>query len=139
MQAASFLQNVVYINLTLSEQEKIQRFETLSDLYSQIGFTRKAAFCQRMAATRYVSPQNRNPNWNQCYSLMLQSFPGHKISLDPTEMGEGSSQVGKKNCDNEISYLYQDFSYNFYISTKQMRRLLHSFLFNRFVNSGKPF
>lgn len=52
LQAASFLQNVVYINLTLSEQEKIQRFETLADLYSQIGFNRKAAFCQRLAATR---------------------------------------------------------------------------------------
>lgn len=96
LQAASFLQNVVYINLTLSEQEKIQRFETLSDLYTQIGFTRKAAFCQRMAATRYVSPQNRSPNWNQCYNLMLQSFPGHKIALDPTEMGEGSAQVGER-------------------------------------------
>lgn len=52
LQAASFLQNVVYINLSLSEQEKIQRFETLSDLYTQIGFNRKAAFCLRLAATR---------------------------------------------------------------------------------------
>lgn len=53
LQAASFLQNVVYINLSLSEQEKIQRFETLADLYTQIGFNRKAAFCLRLAATRY--------------------------------------------------------------------------------------
>lgn len=52
LQAASFLQNVVYINLSLSEQEKIQRFETLADLYTQIGFNRKAAFCLRLAATR---------------------------------------------------------------------------------------
>lgn len=86
LQAASFLQNVIYINLTLSEQEKIQRFEILSDLYLQIGFARKAAFCQRLAATRYVSPQNTTPNWNQCYSLILQSFPGQKIALDPVEM-----------------------------------------------------
>ncbi|XP_022916295.2 protein brunelleschi [Onthophagus taurus] len=86
LQAASFLQNVVFINLTLSEQEKIQRFETLSDLYTQIGFNRKASFCQRLAATRYVSPQNSTPNWSQCYTLMLNSFPGHKLSLDPTEM-----------------------------------------------------
>lgn len=86
LQAASFLQNVVFINLTLSEQEKIQRFETLSELYTQIGFMRKAAFCQRLAATRYVSPQNPTPNWNQCYALMLQSFPGHKLTLDPTEL-----------------------------------------------------
>ncbi|XP_074037146.1 trafficking protein particle complex subunit brun [Leptinotarsa decemlineata] len=86
LQAASFLQNVVYINLTLSEQEKIQRFETLADLYSQIGFVRKAAFCLRLAATRYVSPQNPAPNWGRCYALMLQSLPGHNLTLDPVEM-----------------------------------------------------
>ncbi|KAK4874594.1 hypothetical protein RN001_013954 [Aquatica leii] len=94
LQAASFLQNVVFINLTLSEQEKIQRFETLSDLYMEIGFIRKAAFCQRLAATRHVSPQNPTPNWNKCYSLILQSFPGHKISLDPTEMSTIHSPCG---------------------------------------------
>lgn len=97
LQAASFLQNVVFINLTLSEQEKIQRFETLSDLYMQTGFTRKAAFCQRLAATRYVSPQNPTPNWNQCYNLILQSFPGHKIMLDPTEMCANNVQMGRLN------------------------------------------
>ncbi|KAF5285809.1 hypothetical protein FQA39_LY04270 [Lamprigera yunnana] len=90
LQAASFLQNVVFINLTLSEQEKIQRFETLSDLYLQIGFTRKAAFCQRLAAMRHVSPQNPTPNWNKCYNLILKSFPGHKIPLDPTEISSNS-------------------------------------------------
>ncbi|KAF7271855.1 hypothetical protein GWI33_015332 [Rhynchophorus ferrugineus] len=88
LQAASFLQNVVYINLSLSEQEKIQRFETLSDLYTQIGFNRKAAFCLRLAATRYVSQQNPSPNWNRCYALMLQSLSGHKLILDPVEMIE---------------------------------------------------
>lgn len=95
LQAASFLQNVVFISLNLSEQEKIQRFETLSDLYTQIGFIRKASFCQRLAATRYVSPQNQTPNWNQCYTLMLQSFPGHKLSLEPYEMCAGNGQLGK--------------------------------------------
>lgn len=95
LQAASFLQNVVFINLTLSEQEKIQRFETLSELYTQIGFMRKAAFCQRLAATRYVSPQNPTPNWTQCYTLMLQSFPGHKLTLDPTELtSQPPQQIG---------------------------------------------
>lgn len=86
---------MVFINLTLSEQEKIQRFETLSDLYMQIGFIRKAAFCQRLAATRYVSPQNTAPNWNQCYNLMLQSFPGHKICLDPAEMCSENGHKGE--------------------------------------------
>lgn len=97
LQAASFLQNVVFISLNLAEQEKIQRFETLSDLYTQIGFIRKASFCQRLAATRYVTPQNQTPNWNQCYTLMLQSFPGHKLSLEPNEMCAGNGQMGNLN------------------------------------------
>ncbi|XP_030020287.2 protein brunelleschi [Manduca sexta] len=83
LHASSFLQNVIFINLTLSEQEKIQRFDTLAELYKEIGFLRKAAFCQRLAATRQVSPNNPNPDWQRCYYLMLNSFPGHKLSLDP--------------------------------------------------------
>ncbi|XP_032518719.2 protein brunelleschi isoform X1 [Danaus plexippus] len=83
LRASSFLQNVIFINLTLSEQEKIQRFDTLAELYKEIGFLRKAAFCQRLAATRQVSANNPNPDWPRCYHLMLHSFPGHKISLDP--------------------------------------------------------
>lgn len=35
--ASGFLQNVMFINLTLSEQEKIQRFDTLAELYKEIG------------------------------------------------------------------------------------------------------
>ncbi|CAK1555670.1 unnamed protein product [Leptosia nina] len=81
--ASGFLQNVMFINLTLSEQEKIQRFDTLAELYKEIGFLRKAAFCQRLAATRHVSVNNPNPDWRRCYYLMLHSFPGHKLSLDP--------------------------------------------------------
>lgn len=83
LHASSFLQNVIFINLTLSEQEKIQRFETLAELYKEIGFHRKAGFCQRLAATRQVSPNNPNPDWQKCYYLMLNSFPGYKLSLDP--------------------------------------------------------
>ncbi|XP_045451417.1 protein brunelleschi [Melitaea cinxia] len=83
LHASSFLQNVIFINLTLSEQEKIQRFDTLAELYKEIGFLRKAAFCQRLAATRQVSANNPNPDWQRCYYLMLHSFPGHKLSLDP--------------------------------------------------------
>ncbi|XP_053610845.1 protein brunelleschi [Plodia interpunctella] len=83
LHASSFLQNVIFINLTLSEQEKIQRFDTLAELYKEIGFLRKAAFCQRLAATRQVSAHNPNPDWQRCYYLMLHSFPGHRLSLDP--------------------------------------------------------
>lgn len=35
---------------------------------------------------RYVSPQNPAPNWARCYALMLQSLPGHHLTLDPVEM-----------------------------------------------------
>ncbi|XP_063386504.1 protein brunelleschi [Cydia fagiglandana] len=83
LHVSGFLQNVIFINLTLSEQEKIQRFDTLAELYMEIGFLRKAAFCQRLAATRHVSSNNPNPDWQRCYYLMLHSFPGQKLSLDP--------------------------------------------------------
>ncbi|KDR24045.1 NIK- and IKBKB-binding protein-like protein [Zootermopsis nevadensis] len=92
LQASTFLQNVIFINLTLSELEKIQRFTSLSDLYTQIGFHRKASFCRRLAATRYVSAQNPQPNWAQCYQLMLQALSGHKLLLDPTEFPKDGLQ-----------------------------------------------
>ncbi|KYN05357.1 Trafficking protein particle complex subunit 9 [Cyphomyrmex costatus] len=89
LQAASYLNNVVLINLPLSEQEKIDRFTTLSDLYTSFGFDRKASFCLRLAATRHVSQNNPNPDWQQCYNLMLQATSGFKLSLDPVDMPDG--------------------------------------------------
>ncbi|KAL6263112.1 hypothetical protein P5V15_005912 [Pogonomyrmex californicus] len=86
LQAASYLNNVILINLSLSEQEKIDRFTTLSDLYTSFGFDRKASFCLRLAATRHVSQHNPNPDWQQCYNLMLQATSGFKLSLDPVDM-----------------------------------------------------
>lgn len=86
LDVAMFLQNVLYINLNMSEQERVQRFETLTELYQQIGYTRKAAFCQRLAAWRHVAQSNANPDWGQSYRLMLESLPGHKLSLDPLEV-----------------------------------------------------
>ncbi|XP_070171245.1 protein brunelleschi [Polyergus mexicanus] len=86
LQAASYLNNVVLINLPLSEQEKIDRFTTLSDLYTSFRFDRKASFCLRLAATRHVSQNNPNPDWQQCYNLMLQATSGFKLSLDPVDM-----------------------------------------------------
>lgn len=89
VQAASFLQNVVFINLTLSEEEKIQRLMSLSELYTRIGFHRKASFYRRLAATRYVSARNPETNWEQCYNLMLQALPGYKLTLDPADYPPG--------------------------------------------------
>nr|XP_018912061.1 PREDICTED: protein brunelleschi [Bemisia tabaci]XP_018912062.1 PREDICTED: protein brunelleschi [Bemisia tabaci]XP_018912063.1 PREDICTED: protein brunelleschi [Bemisia tabaci] len=85
LQAHSFLQNIILINLTLTEEEKIQRLMSLSNLYTNIGFLRKASFYRRLAATRYVSVKNPQTNWEQCYQLMLQSLPGYKLTLDPMD------------------------------------------------------
>lgn len=97
--AATVLQNVVFINLQLSEHEKILRFTKLADLYKQIGFHRKASFCSRLAATRFVSSQNPTPDWTQCYNFILQALSGLKMSLDPTEFSKGQS-LKKKNSFN---------------------------------------
>lgn len=86
LNVAMFLQNVLYINLNMSEQERVRRFEVLTDMYKMIGYSRKAAFCQRLAAWRHVAQSNPNPNWTASYKLMLESFPGHKLSLEPTEV-----------------------------------------------------
>ncbi|GAB0091455.1 Protein brunelleschi [Sergentomyia squamirostris] len=86
LDVSMFLQNVLYINLNMNEQERVQRFETLTGLYEKIGYHRKAAFCQRLAAWRHMAASNANPDWAASYKLMLDSFPGHKMSLDPLEM-----------------------------------------------------
>lgn len=91
LDVACFLQNVLYINLNMNEQERVQRFETLTDLYQSIGYVRKAAFCQRLAAWRHVAQSNTTPDWNQSYRLMLESFAGHKLSLDPLEVLEANA------------------------------------------------
>lgn len=86
LQASDFLQNVIYINLNLSDEDKIQRYGTLSQLYSQIGFKRKSAFYKRVSAMQCVAPQNPKQNWHQCYYLLIQALEGYKITLDPKQM-----------------------------------------------------
>ncbi|XP_046452687.1 protein brunelleschi-like isoform X2 [Daphnia pulex] len=84
LSAAEFLQNVVFINLHLSDEEKIQRFTALSELYSQLGFKRKSSFFRRVSAMRCVAPMTTiQPNWTLCYQLLLESIDGYKLSLDP--------------------------------------------------------
>ncbi|CAG2211003.1 TRAPPC9 [Mytilus edulis] len=82
LQAADFLQNVVYINIQSTDEDKIDRYCTLSQLYTQLGFLRKAAFFRRIAAMQCVTPQNPRPNWQQCYHLMMQSLEGYKLIFD---------------------------------------------------------
>ena len=64
---------------------QMQRFNALSELYTRLGFHRKAAFFKRVAAMRCVSPSNPHPNWNLCHSLLLQLMDGYNLSLDPNE------------------------------------------------------
>lgn len=85
----NFLQGVIQINLVLSEEEKISRLLSLATLYSSLGFNRKSAFYKRLAATRYVSARNPMTDWAQCYQLMLQSLPGHRLTLDPADFSQG--------------------------------------------------
>ncbi|XP_026821894.1 protein brunelleschi [Rhopalosiphum maidis] len=84
-----FLQNVLPVNLTLTDEEKIQRLMKLAELYSEIGFHRKASFFQWLASKRYVSASNPHTSWEQCYQLLLKMLPGHKLSLDPNDYVPG--------------------------------------------------
>ncbi|XP_065336501.1 protein brunelleschi [Cloeon dipterum] len=86
LQASSFLQNVLLINLNLTEEHKIERFLAIAELYQSLRFHRKASFFKRLAGMRHVSAQNENPDWAQCYQLLVQALPGLKLSLDPKEM-----------------------------------------------------
>ncbi|XP_078584497.1 trafficking protein particle complex subunit 9-like isoform X3 [Branchiostoma floridae x Branchiostoma japonicum] len=85
LQASEFLQNMVYINIQLTDEDKIQRYNTLSGLYEQIGFKRKAAFFKRVAAMQCVSPNNPNPAWNSCYHLLQETLDGYSLTLDPRQ------------------------------------------------------
>ncbi|XP_036779007.2 trafficking protein particle complex subunit 9 isoform X7 [Manis pentadactyla] len=91
MEASEFLQNAVYINLRqLSEEEKIQRYSILSELYELIGFHRKSAFFKRVAAMQCVAPSISEPGWRACYKLLLETLPGYSLSLDPKDFSKGA-------------------------------------------------
>lgn len=69
---------------------QIDRYCTLSQLYTQLGFLRKAAFFRRIAAMQCVTPQNPRPNWQQCYHLMMQSLEGYKLIFDIKDIPDGN-------------------------------------------------
>ena len=82
--AAEFLSNVVFINLQLSDEEKIGRFRALAELYQELGMMRKAGFFRRVAAMRCaVAQSQRSHDWPQCYRLLLNTLPGYRLTLDP--------------------------------------------------------
>lgn len=88
LDVAIFLQNILYVNHSMPEPERIKSFEVMTELYLQIGYRRKAAFFQRLAALKHVHVQASNctPDWTKTYKLMLSSFPGYMLSLDPLEV-----------------------------------------------------
>ncbi|KAH0518853.1 Trafficking protein particle complex subunit 9 [Microtus ochrogaster] len=74
----------------LSEEEKIQRYSILSELYELIGFHRKSAFFKRVAAMQCVAPSIAEPGWRACYKLLLETLPGYSLSLDPKDFNKGT-------------------------------------------------
>ncbi|XP_078456811.1 trafficking protein particle complex subunit 9 isoform X2 [Lampetra fluviatilis] len=92
IEASDFLQNAVYIHTGVSEEERIQRFAALADLYDLIGFRRKASFFKRVAAMQCVGPHVAEPGWKACYRLLLDTLPGYSLSLDPSHYNQGLHQ-----------------------------------------------
>lgn len=80
--------------LQLSEEEKIQRYSILSELYELIGFHRKSAFFKRVAAMQCVAPSISEPGWRACYKLLLETLPGYSLSLDPKDFNKGTDDLG---------------------------------------------
>lgn len=76
----------------LSEEEKIQRYSVLSELYELIGFRRKSAFFKRVAAMQCVAPSIAEPGWRACYKLLLETLPGYSLSLDPQDFSKGTGR-----------------------------------------------
>lgn len=91
LDVAMFLQNVLYVTHNMTEAERIKSFEMMTSLYLQIGYRRKAAFFQRLAALKHAHQNSSNTDWSQTYRLMLSSFPGYMLSLDPLEVLEYKS------------------------------------------------
>ena len=67
---------------------QIHRYSTLSSLYSQIGFERKAAFFKRVAGMQCVT-DGTSTGWHQCYYLLLQALHGYNLTLDAKQFLKG--------------------------------------------------
>lgn len=85
------IQQMFPLHPQLSEEEKIQRYSVLSELYELIGFRRKSAFFKRVAAMQCVAPTISEPGWRACYKLLLETLPGYSLSLDPKDFSQGKS------------------------------------------------
>ncbi|KAK2095075.1 hypothetical protein P7K49_026491 [Saguinus oedipus] len=103
--------------MALSEEEKIQRYSILSELYELIGFHRKSAFFKRVAAMQCVAPSIAEPGWRACYKLLLETLPGYSLSLDPKDFSRGTGvplpaprqvrQAYHAVCQGEMAEIWQ--------------------------------
>lgn len=96
--ASEFLQNIIYLNFPSTTAEQIQWWSTLSDLYTEMNFHRKAAFYKHTSAVCCVSSHTVAPDWNQCCEFLLQTNKGYKIfyetnSKDCSKEGWPSLQI----------------------------------------------
>lgn len=89
--ASEFLQNATYMSIPLSRAEKVEWYASMARLYSEIGFHRKAAFHMRVAAIKYSSLQDGDPNAQQCYHLLLKCLDGFRIYLDPAKVAKNKA------------------------------------------------
>merc|ERR1739838_388595 len=80
-EAADFLQNAVYINLQVRDDQRVDRYNSLADLYARIGMRRKSSFYSRVAAMQCVSANLPIHQWKTCCQLLQSSLPGFGIDL----------------------------------------------------------
>lgn len=78
-EASNAIQDVLSIEFTLSEAEKIQQYNAMAIMYEDIGFTRKAAFFTRLAALHCTSQHLPLQGWTASYNLLRNALEGYKI------------------------------------------------------------
>ncbi|CAD5114430.1 DgyrCDS3562 [Dimorphilus gyrociliatus] len=82
LDGARYLEKLIYINLNLSEDEKLQQYSTLSSLYSLVKMERKASFFKHITAKMTASDRLIS-SWKKSHQLLLGSNKGFAISFDP--------------------------------------------------------
>ncbi|KAK2547858.1 Trafficking protein particle complex subunit 9 [Acropora cervicornis] len=89
IEASIALQNSMSVNISLTELEKITRFNTAAILYDEIGFKRKAAFFSKISAVQCVSHQLQKPLWQLSYNFLMDALEGYRIHQDQNNVSKG--------------------------------------------------
>nr|XP_020144295.1 trafficking protein particle complex subunit 9 [Microcebus murinus] len=94
MEASEFLQNAVYINLRqLSEEEKIQRYSILSELYELIGFIASRRSSRTLARMQCVAPSITEPGWRAATNSSWSTLPGYNFETSTAGTHRGWAAV----------------------------------------------